>query len=72
MVTGAIRSAQAMVSRQPSSAQPRPRLNATALLRRSAVVRDIVGHSDIEVTTTIYVSLDEKRKALRTLGDALG
>jgi integrase len=38
------------------------------------VVRDIVGHSDIEVTMTIYahVSLDEKRKALRKLGDALG
>ena len=37
------------------------------------VVRDIVGHSDIEVTMTIYahVSLDEKRKALRKLGDAL-
>jgi len=30
------------------------------------VVREIVGHSDIEVTMTIYahVSLDEKRKAL--------
>jgi integrase len=38
------------------------------------VVRDIVGHSDIEVTMTIYAhaSLDEKRKALRKLGDALG
>lgn len=38
------------------------------------VVRDIVGHSDIEVTMTIYahVSLDEKRKALGKLGDALG
>jgi integrase len=38
------------------------------------VVRDIVGHSDIEVTMTIYahVSLDEKRNALRKLGDALG
>jgi len=34
------------------------------------VVREIVGHSDIEVTMTIYahVSLDEKRKALRKLG----
>ncbi|MGA3155230.1 MAG: tyrosine-type recombinase/integrase [Streptosporangiaceae bacterium] len=34
------------------------------------VVRDIVGHSDIEVTMTIYahVSLEEKRKALRKLG----
>lgn len=38
------------------------------------VVRDIVGHSDIDVTMTIYahVSLDEKRNALRKLGDALG
>ncbi|MCO5973776.1 site-specific integrase [Actinoallomurus sp. WRP6H-15] len=38
------------------------------------IVRDIVGHSDIEVTMTIYAhaALDEKRKALRKLGDALG
>ncbi|WP_312874261.1 site-specific integrase [Actinomadura litoris] len=38
------------------------------------VVRDIVGHSDIEVTMTIYAhtSLDDKRAALRMLGDALG
>lgn len=38
------------------------------------VVRDIVGHSDIEVTMTIYahVSLDDKRSALGKLGDALG
>lgn len=38
------------------------------------VVRDIVGHSDIEVTMTIYAhtSLDDKRSALRKLGDALG
>ena len=38
------------------------------------VVREIVGHSDIEVTLTIYahVPLDEKRKALGKLGDALG
>ena len=37
------------------------------------VVREIVGHSAIEVTMTIYahVSLDEKRKALRKLGEAL-
>ena len=37
------------------------------------VVREIVGHSAIEVTMTIYahVSLDEKRKALRKLGKAL-
>jgi integrase len=38
------------------------------------IVRDIVGHSDIEVTMTIYahVSLDDKREALRKLGEALG
>ena len=38
------------------------------------VVREIVGHSDIEVTMTIYahVPLDEKRKALGKLGEALG
>lgn len=37
------------------------------------IVREIVGHSDIEVTMTIYAhaSLDEKRAALRKLGDAL-
>lgn len=35
------------------------------------VVWEIVGHSDIEVTMTIYahVSLDEKRKALAKLGE---
>ncbi|MFF5262053.1 tyrosine-type recombinase/integrase [Actinomadura viridis] len=38
------------------------------------IVRDIVGHSDIEVTMTIYAhaALDEKRAALGKLGDALG
>ncbi|MFG1945760.1 tyrosine-type recombinase/integrase [Nonomuraea sp. NPDC048826] len=37
------------------------------------IVREIVGHSDIEVTMTIYAhaSLDEKRRALGKLGDAL-
>jgi integrase len=37
------------------------------------IVREIVGHSDIEVTMTIYAhaSLDEKRAALRKLGEAL-
>lgn len=37
-------------------------------------VRDIVGHSDIEVTITIYahVSLDDKHNALSKLGNALG
>jgi len=35
------------------------------------IVREIVGHSDIEITMTIYahVSLDDKREALRKLGD---
>jgi integrase len=37
------------------------------------IVRDIVGHSDIEVTMTIYAhaALDEKQRALRRLGNAL-
>jgi integrase len=37
------------------------------------VVREIVGHSAIEVTMTIYahVSLDEKRKAMLKLREAL-
>jgi integrase len=37
------------------------------------MVREIVGHSDIEVTITIYAhtALDEKRQALAKLGDAL-
>jgi integrase len=36
-------------------------------------VRDIVGHSDIEVTMTIYAhtSVEDKRAALRKLGEAL-
>ncbi|GAA4899888.1 tyrosine-type recombinase/integrase [Streptomonospora salina] len=38
------------------------------------VVREIVGHSDIGVTMTIYAhaSLEDKRRALGRLGDALG
>ena len=38
------------------------------------VVQQIVGHSAIDVTMTIYAhaSLDEKRKALSRLGEALG
>ena len=38
------------------------------------IVRDIVGHSDIDVTMTIYagVSLDDKRDALRRLDEYLG
>jgi len=38
------------------------------------IVREIVGHSDIEVTMTIYahVSLEDKRKALAKLGETLG
>jgi integrase len=37
------------------------------------MVREIVGHSDLEVTMTIYAhtSLDEKRRALGKLGEAL-
>jgi hypothetical protein len=37
------------------------------------VAREIVGHSAIEVTMTIYAhaSLDEKRKALGKLGETL-
>ncbi|MGW2159619.1 site-specific integrase [Nonomuraea sp. NPDC001699] len=37
------------------------------------IVREIVGHSDIEITMTIYAhaSLEEKRKVLGKLGDAL-
>jgi integrase len=49
----------------------------TLLLDRGTpphIVREIVGHSAIEVTMTIYahVSLEEKRKALGKLGEALG
>jgi len=38
------------------------------------IVREIVGHGDIEVTMTIYAhaALDEKRAALRKPGNALG
>ncbi|MGW5411736.1 tyrosine-type recombinase/integrase [Actinomadura geliboluensis] len=38
------------------------------------IVREIVGHSDIEVTMTNYAhaAVDEKRAVLRKLGDALG
>ena len=34
------------------------------------IVREIVGHSDVEVTMTVYAhaALDEKRAALRKLG----
>jgi hypothetical protein len=37
------------------------------------IVRDIAGHAAIDVTMTIYahVSLDEKRNALRKLGERL-
>jgi hypothetical protein len=37
------------------------------------VVREIVGHSAIEVTMTIcaHASLDEKRTAMRLLGEKL-
>jgi hypothetical protein len=38
------------------------------------LVRDIVGHNDVEVTMTHLRArgLDEKRKAFKKLGDALG
>lgn len=38
------------------------------------IVRDIFGHSDIKVTMTIYAhaAVDEKRAALRKLGNVLG
>lgn len=38
------------------------------------IVQEIVGHSAIEVTMTIYahVSLEDKRQALARLGEALG
>lgn len=38
------------------------------------MVREIVGHSDIGVTVTIYAhaSSDDKRRALGKLGEALG
>lgn len=37
------------------------------------IVQEIVGHSAIDVTITIYAhtSLDEKRKALQLLGERL-
>ncbi|TDC86446.1 hypothetical protein [Actinomadura sp. 7K507] len=40
----------------------------------AASASGIVGHSDIEVTMRIYAhtSLDDKRAALRKIGDALG
>lgn len=49
----------------------------TLLLRLGVpphIVRDIVGHSDIDVTMTIYasVSLDDKRQALSRLAKELG
>ncbi len=40
---------------------------------RHTIVQEIVGHSAIDVTMTIYAhtSLEEKRKALGLLGDRL-
>ncbi|MGL5930475.1 MAG: tyrosine-type recombinase/integrase [Dermatophilaceae bacterium] len=63
--------------------EPRPRFHdlphtcVTLLLTEGVaphIVQEIVGHSAIDVTMTIYAhtSLDEKRKALRMLGDRLG
>jgi hypothetical protein len=65
--------------RQPALRRPRRDLHrievhATATVLPPHIVREIVGSSNIEVTMTIYAhaSLDEKRAALRKLGDALG
>jgi integrase len=63
--------------------EPRPRFHdlrhtcVTLLLTEGVpphIVQEIVGHSAIDVTMTIYAhtSLDEKRKALRLLGERLG
>ena len=62
--------------------EPRPRFHdlrhtcVTLLLTEGVaphIVQQIVGHSAIDVTMTIYAhtSLDEKRKALRLLGESL-
>ncbi len=62
--------------------EPRPRLHdlrhtcVTLLLTEGVpphIVQEIAGHSAIDVTMTIYAhtSLEEKRKALRRLGDRL-
>ena len=62
--------------------EPRPRFHdlrhtcVTLLLTEGVaphIVQEIVGHSAIDVTMTIYAhtSLEEKRKALRLLGDRL-
>jgi integrase len=62
--------------------EPRPRFHdprhtcVTLLLTEGVaplIVQEIVGHSAIHVTMTIYAhtSLEEKRKALRLLGDRL-
>ncbi|GAB2752703.1 site-specific integrase [Terrabacter koreensis] len=63
--------------------EPRPRFHdlrhtcVTLLLTEGVaphIVQEIVGHSAIDVTMTIYAhtSLEEKRKALRLLGERLG
>ncbi|GLY75009.1 hypothetical protein Airi01_032760 [Actinoallomurus iriomotensis] len=70
---GRIRKA-ARPRRRPLPRHP-PHLRVPAARRAPPhIVRDIVGHSDIEVTMSIYAhaALDEKRKALKKLGDALG
>ena len=62
--------------------EPRPRFHdlrhtcVTLLLTEGVpphIVQEIAGHSAIDVTMTIYAhtSLDEKRKALRRLGERL-
>jgi integrase len=61
-------------SAEPGVRRERRRRRRLDLGTPPHVVREIVGHSAIEVTMTIYahVSLEEKRKALRKLGEALG
>jgi integrase len=66
---------------RPFLDEPLPRLHdlrhtcVTLLTEGTAphVVQQIVGHSGIDVTMTIYAhtSLEEKRKALRLLGERL-
>jgi hypothetical protein len=69
---GPARAGRASPKRQRPALVP-ARGAALISARRRMSSREIVGHSAIEVMMTIYahVSLDEKRKALRKLGEAL-
>ncbi len=51
-----------------------PAMPQASVARRRMWSGKILGHSDIEVTMTIYAhaSLEEKRRALVMLGNALG